>query len=355
MNFNKTVKIGPKSIDSRSSVFIIAEAGVNHGGDLSKAFQLIDAAVESGADAVKFQAFKTEELILSNVSKAPYQKQTTDAAESQFDMLKKIELTKDQNQLLLEYCRKKQIIFLTTPFDEVSLDLLDDLNLDAYKVASTDINNLPFLRKIASKGKPVILSTGMSYMSEIELALQTIYPINKDVILLQCSANYPLADEEANLNVIHTYRSRLDILVGYSDHTQGIGAAPYSVPMGVVLVEKHLTLDRDLEGPDHKASIDPEQFREMVREIRKVETYLGSFTKYPTLSELGTRTSLQKYLVASKIIKKGDPFNESNVIAKRTGGKGIPALYFDHLVGKPAPKNFSENELIELIEKEGGE
>ncbi len=205
MKFNKKIKVGNYTIDSNSPVFIIAEAGVNHNGDINVAKQLIDTAVNAGANAVKFQAFKTENLILTNVEKAQYQKTTTGTSESQFEMLKKLEITKEQNLELVNYCKQKNIIFLTTPFDEESLEELDSLDLPAYKVASTDTTNLLFLKKIAQKGKPIFLSTGMSYLNEVELALEEINEYNQDVILLQCTANYPIKDEDANLNVIKTY------------------------------------------------------------------------------------------------------------------------------------------------------
>lgn len=258
MNFNKNINVGDFSLNTESPIFIIAEAGVNHNGDLEIAKKLIDLASEAGANAVKFQTFKTENLILKDVQKAQYQKKTTDSKESQFEMLKKLEVSKEQNQELKKYCKKKSIIFLTTPFDEKSLDDLDDLNLLAYKIASTDTTNLPFLKKIAKKGKPIFLSTGMSYLTEVKIALETIYEYNKDVVLLQCTANYPIKNNEANLNVINTYKKCFDVLLGYSDHSVGIGAAPYSVPMGVVVVEKHFTYDKNLSGPDHKASLSPE-------------------------------------------------------------------------------------------------
>ena len=346
MKFNKNITIGNYKIGSGKPVFIIAEAGVNHNGELERAKALIDVAANSGADAVKFQAFKTENLILKNVEKAKYQMATTGKSESQFDMLKRLEITQDQNIELVNYCRKKDIIFLTTPFDEESLDELDTMDLPAYKVASTDATNLPFLKKIAKKGKPVFLSTGMCYLSEVKLALEQIHEFNQDVVLLQCSANYPIKDEDANLNVINTYKQEFDILVGYSDHSVGIGAAPYAVPMGAVVVEKHFTIDKSMEGPDHKASLSPSELKEFIQEIRRVESFLGGFEKTPTKDELKTRKALQKSLVALRNIKKGDFFTEHNIIAKRTGGKGISPINFKQLLGKKAIRDFSPNEII---------
>ncbi len=346
MKFNKWIKIGNYTIGADNPVFIIAEAGVNHNGELEIAKKLIDTAVNAGANAVKFQAFKTENLILTNVQKAQYQKKTTGAGESQFEMLKKLEITKEQNIELVNYCKRNNIIFLTTPFDEESLDELDILNLPAYKVASTDTTNLLFLKKIAQKGKPIFLSTGMCFLSEVELALKQIHEYNKEVILLQCTANYPIRDDDANLNVLKTYKDEFDILVGYSDHSVGVGASPYAVPMGAVVIEKHFTLDKSLTGPDHKASLSPEELKGFVSEIRKVEKYLGSHIKKPTKDEEKTRLSLQKSLVALHSIKQGEIFTEQNIVAKRTGGKGISPIYYKQILGKKASKDYSPNEII---------
>ncbi|MDB9866039.1 N-acetylneuraminate synthase family protein, partial [Candidatus Thioglobus sp.] len=254
MKFNKKIKIQEKLISKDSPTFVIAEAGVNHNGDMIVAKKLIDLAVKAGADAVKFQTFSAKDLILNDIQKAPYQKETTDINETQFEMLKRLEVNLDQNKELKRYSDEKGIIFLTTPFDEKSLDDIDELDLPAYKVASTDTTNLMLLRKIAKKGKPIFLSTGMSYLSEIILALETIYEYNQKVVLMQCTANYPIQDNEANLGVINTFKKNFNILLGYSDHTVGTGAAPFAIPMGAKVLEKHFTLDKVSEGPDHKAS-----------------------------------------------------------------------------------------------------
>lgn len=345
-NFNKTISVAGRSISSSSPVFIIAEAGVNHGGDMKLAFKLIDIAAEAGADAVKFQAFRTENLILNNVEKAAYQKNTTSAAESQFEMLKKLELSRKQYAELKEYCNKKGILFLITPFDEQSLIELEELGVEAYKIASTDATNLPFLKKVAQTGKPVFFSTGMCYIEEIDAALNEMREFNRNIVLLQCTANYPIADDEPHLNVITTFRNRYDILVGYSDHTVGVGAAPFAIPLGAVVLEKHFTIDKSLEGPDHLASLSPEELNEFVQLVRRVEKFTGSFEKKPTESELGTRKSLQKCLVASKDIAAGEIFSEDNIIGKRTGGIGISPLHYKNLLGKPAARSFKANEII---------
>lgn len=345
-NFNHKISISGKEISNESPVFIIAEAGVNHGGNMELAFQLIDIAASSGADAVKFQAFRTENLILSNVEKAAYQKNTTSSAESQFDMLKKLELSRKQYADLKNYCAQKGILFLITPFDEQSLIELEELGVEAYKIASTDATNLPFLKKVAQTGKPIFLSTGMCYINEVDAALEEMAIFNTNIVLLQCTANYPIADTEANLNVITTFKERYDILVGFSDHTVGIGAAPYAVPFGARVLEKHFTIDKTMEGPDHLASLSPQELKDFVIQVRQMEKYFGGFEKTPTQSELGTRKSLQKCLVASKEIKAGDKFSEENMIGKRTGGIGIAPLRYKELIGKIATANFKLNEII---------
>ena len=347
MKFNKEIDIKDKLISIESPTFVIAEAGVNHGGDMAVAKKLIDLAADAKADAVKFQTFKTENLILSDIQKAPYQKDTTNASESQYDMLKRLEVTREQNLELKQYCIDKGIIFLTTPFDEESLEELDELDLPAYKVASTDTTNLPFLKKIAKKGKPIFLSTGMSYLLEVRLALETIYEYNKDVVLLQCTANYPIQDNEANLAVINTYRDNFDILLGYSDHSVGVGAAPFAIPMGAKVVEKHFTLNKADEGPDHAASLSPGELIDFVKTVRRVDTYMGSEIKEPSLSEQNTRKSLQKCMVASQDIKKGDLFNNDNLVAKRTGGVGISPIEVHKLLGVKTTKSYKKNQIIE--------
>lgn len=348
MEFNNKIQIGQFTIGEKYPVFIIAEAGVNHNGSMVLAKQLVDVAVDSGADAVKFQSFITEELILDNVEKASYQKETTERSESQFRMLKKLEFEVDKMKVLKAYCEEKGVLFLTTPFDEKSLDLLDELNVEAYKISSTDTTNVGFLRRIAAKNKPVILSTGMCSMNEVEQALSVLNGLNSDVVLLQCTSNYPVKNEEVNLNVISTFKSKFNMLVGFSDHTPSIGASPYAVALGARVVEKHFTLDKTMEGPDHRASLDPQELTEYIKEIRTVEQYLGDFEKMPSKSELDTKNRLQKCLVAAQEIKKGNRITSDNIIAKRTGGRGIPANEFDNVVGKVASEDFFPNDIINV-------
>lgn len=346
MKFNKDIQIAGVNINSESHTFIIAEAGVNHNGDIGIAKQMIDAASETGVDAVKFQTFRTENLILRNIEKAPYQKTTTGKTETQYDMLRRLEISREQTAELMDYCRKRNIVFLSTPFEKSSLDELADLEVPAYKVAATDITNIQFLRQVAEKGKPIILSAGMCYLEEVERALTAIYAINRDVILLQCTANYPIQDEEANINVIRTFRETFDVLVGYSDHSQGVGAAPYAVAVGAKVIEKHFTLDRHMAGPDHKASVTPKELKQLVDDIRRVEKYLGDGIKMPTRSEQMTRKSLQKCLVASRGIRQGETFCADNIVAKRTNGIGISALYYDDVLGRTADQNYELDDII---------
>ena len=328
--------------------YIIAEAGVNHGGDILLAKKLVDIAFGAGANAVKFQAFRTEHLILDNIDKAPYQKENTGNTQTQSQMLKGLELQNEHYGELKEYCNQKGIDFLITPFDEYSLIELETLGVEAYKIASTDTTNIPFLRKVARTGKPIILSTGMCYMNEVEVAMQAVSEINKDIVLMHCTANYPVADNEANLNVLHTYANKFDCVLGYSDHTVGLGASLYAIPMGAKVVEKHFTIDKEADGPDHKASLNPDELKAYVQEIRRIECMMGSFVKEPTAAEKNTRQSLQKCLVAAKNIEVGELFTEDNIVAKRTGGKGVSPLKVDALYGTKAVKSFSQNDIIEI-------
>lgn len=348
MKFNLRIQISNRYIAEDERTFIIAEAGVNHNGDMNLAMQMVDAAVNAGADAVKFQTFKADKLILKDIEKAPYQKVTTDCGETQYDMLKRLEVSKEQTAELMDYCKKKNIIFLSTPFEKTSLDELEELGVAAYKVAATDLTNIQFLKQVALKGKPIILSAGMCYLEEVRKALEAIYPINKDVILLQCTANYPIQDTEANIGVIRTFKENFDTLVGYSDHSKGVGASPYAVAMGAKVIEKHFTLDKNMEGPDHKASVTPEELKVLVEDIRRVENYLGDGIKMPTCSEQMTRKSLQKCLVAQREIKQGDVFSEENIVAKRTNGIGISALYYEGIIGRVADRNYCVDEIIQL-------
>lgn len=346
LRFNTDISIEGKHISETDRTFIIAEAGVNHNGDINMAKELIDVAYDAGADAVKFQTFQTDSLIKKGVDKAEYQKRTTQFNETQYDMLKRLELTVDQFNTLYEYSKKKGIIFLTTPFESNSLKELSVLDLPAFKIAATDITNISYLREVAKKNRPIILSAGMCYLDEVMVALRAIYTINKDVILLQCTANYPTELKDVNLEVLTTFKNTFDILVGFSDHTQGVGASPYAVAKGAKLIEKHFTLDKNLPGPDHQASLSPLELKSMINEIRNVELMLGTGVKKPVLSELNTRRSLQKCLVASTVIKKGQVITNNNITAKRTDGLGVSALYYDDVIGSNAKQDYKPDDII---------
>lgn len=347
MKFSHRIEIDQYLVTDESKTYIIAEAGVNHNGDMETAKKLIDAAAEAGVNAVKFQSFKSEKLVLKDTAKAPYQKKTTAQNESQLDMLKAFEVGKESMQMLQDYTNSKGLTFLSTPFEKDSLEELYELDIPAIKIAATDVTNIQFLRETAKIGKPIILSAGMCYMEEVYKALEAIYPFNDKVILLQCSANYPIRDTEANLNVIDTFKKEFDIMVGYSDHSVGVGASPYAVAKGARVIEKHFTLDRAMAGPDQKASVTPEELKQLVQEVRKVEQYLGSGIKVPTCSEQFTRKALQKCLVAKTNIPCGAVFTIENVVAKRTNGIGISALYIDDVLGQTASRDYAVDDIIE--------
>jgi len=343
----KSFSIGNRNIGPDCPCFIIAEAGVNHNGSLNLAKKLIDVAVKAGADAVKFQTFKTEKLILDNIEKAPYQKGTTYITESQTEMLKKLEIDEGFHVALIKYCADRNIIFLSTPYDEESLNLLMELGVPAIKIASTDTTNLLFFEHVAKKGKPVILSTGMCSLSEIEQAYKCLKENGcKELALLKCTSNYPTNLNELNLRAMITLKNCFDAVIGFSDHTEGICASPYAVAMGAKIVEKHFTLDKNMEGPDHKASLSPDELILLVEEIRKVEQMLGSREVFPTESEKETKKALQKCLVSKVDFRKGDIITRKNIAAKRTGGRGIPALEFYKVLGLELTRNTSANQPI---------
>ncbi len=330
------------------SVFIIAEAGVNHNGSLDLAKQLIDAAVDAGADAVKFQTFKAENLVSKNAQKADYQKETTDASESQFDMIKKLELNVANHQELMVYCQEKNIVFLSTPFDYDSIDLLNNLGLQIFKIPSGEITNLPYLRHIGSLNKQIILSTGMSNLQEIESALNVLIDagtLKDDITVLHANTMYPTPMEDVNLNAMQTIRREFGIAVGYSDHTLGIEVDIAAVAMGASVIEKHFTLDKDMNGPDHKASLEPEELKAMVLAIRNIEKALGNNKKRPTPSENVNIDIVRKSIVASKDIQKGDLLTEENITTKRPGG-GISPMQWDKVIGSVASKGYNADELI---------
>lgn len=326
--------IGNKIIGEGHPCFIIAEAGVNHNGRLDLAKQLIDAAAQAGVDAIKFQTFKTEEVIVEGIEKAPYQKVTTGAQESQTEMLKKLEINKDFHLELVQHCKKKGILFLSTCHAEYSLNLLMELDVPVLKIASMDIANLLFLEVVAQTGKPVIISTGMSLLEEVQRAYQCLKDNGcREIGILKCTSNYPTALHEVNLRGMQTLQEKFDAVIGFSDHTQGLGASPYAVALGAKIVEKHFTLDKTLPGPDHKASLSPEELKRWVQEIRRVEEMLGSKEIQPTESEKETSKAMRRSLVSKIHLKRGERITRHNIAAKRTGGKGISALEFYKVLG----------------------
>ena len=329
-------------------VFIIAEAGVNHNGSMKLAKKLIDVAVESGADAVKFQTFKAENLVSKNTEKAEYQKKTTTASESQFDMIKKLELDIETHKELITYCLEKEIMFLSTPFDHDSINLLGDLGLEIFKIPSGEITNLPYLRHIGSLKKQVILSTGMSTLQEVEDALNILIStgtLRADITVLHANTMYPTPMDDVNLNAMLTIQKKFDVAYGYSDHTLGIEVDIAAVAMGATVIEKHFTLDKAMDGPDHKASLEPKELKSMVSAIRNIEKAVGSFEKKPSPSETVNIDIVRKSIVANQKINKGDILTDKNITIKRPG-KGISPMQWDEIIGTIAVKNYKLDDLI---------
>ena len=332
-----------------SKVFIIAEAGVNHNGSTELAKKLIDVAVEAGADAVKFQTFKAEKLVSKNAKKATYQKENmNDSDDNQLNMLKKLELDIDTHNELIEYCNKKNIMFLSTPFDHDSIDMLNDLNLPIFKIPSGEITNLPYLRHIGSLKKEVILSTGMADMKEVEDALEVLVKSGtpkENITLLHANTMYPTPMEDVNLKAMVTIGNTFDVAFGYSDHTLGIEVDIAAVAMGASVIEKHFTLDKTMEGPDHKASLEPDELKAMVQAIRNIEKAMGDGIKKPSKSETPNIKVARKSIVANRDIKKGDVLTEDNLAIKRPGN-GISPMRWDEIVGSVASQDYSRDELI---------
>ena len=330
------------------SVFIIAEAGVNHNGSIDLAKKLIDEACYAGVDAVKFQTFNTKNLATKSSQKANYQKETTSKKETQFEMLKKLELKKHEHEELIFYCINKKIIFLSSPFDIQSIDLLTELGLNIFKIPSGEITNLPYLKHIGKLNKKIILSTGMSNMSEVKNALDVLVNSGtkkSNITILHANTEYPTPMKDVNLRAMVSVGKQLDIKFGYSDHTLGIEVDIAAVAMGAICIEKHFTLDRNMEGPDHKASLEPNQLKEMVKAIRNIELALGDGIKKPSESELLNIQIVRKSIVAKTKIKKGDILNESNLAIKRPG-VGISPMQWDKIINTKSKKDYEEDELI---------
>ncbi|KZR85002.1 N-acetylneuraminate synthase [Synechococcus sp. MIT S9504] len=328
---------------------IIAEAGVNHNGDLQLAKKLVDTASDAGADVVKFQTFQASQLATQHAEQAAYQQRALDSSEGQLAMLKRLELHFDQHVELIEYCQQKNIEFFSTAFDISSIELLASLKLKRWKVPSGEITNLPYLRHIGSQGQPVILSTGMANLGEIEAALAVLEQAGTSrsrITVLHCTTEYPAPLDEVNLRAMNTIAQSFGVAVGYSDHTDGISVPIAAVAMGATVIEKHLTLDRKLPGPDHKASLEPDQFAAMVRGIRTIERALGDGIKRPTPSEQNNLPVVRKSLVAARPICAGELFSEVNLTAKRPG-TGISPMNWDAWIGRKALRDFAADALIE--------
>ena len=330
------------------SVFIIAEAGVNHNGDPKLALKLIDAAAKAGADAVKFQTFKAENLVAPDAPKADYQQETTDPKESQYEMIKKLELDLQTHLMLIKRCREKDIIFLSTPFDHTSIDLLNDLGTEIFKIPSGEITNLPYLRHIGALRKRVILSTGMATLGEIEAAMNILIKAGtskENITVLHANTAYPTPVEDVNLRAMRTIAEAFKVNVGYSDHTLGIEIPIAAAALGATVIEKHFTLDRTLPGPDHKASLEPDELAAMVQAIRRIEKALGDGIKRPSPSELPNLPVARKSIVAARDIRKGEILDETN-LATRRPANGLSPMRWDEIIGTPARKDYKKDESI---------
>ena len=332
----------------RESILIIAEAGVNHNGQLALARRMVEAAANAGADCIKFQTFRSEKLVSRFAQKADYQRQNFSSEDnSQLSMLKKLELTESDHFELKDYCKKCNIVFISTPFDLDSLEFLNTLDLPFWKIPSGEITNLPLLVKIAATGKPVVLSTGMSTMAEIGDGIKVLKQYgSKDITLLHCNTEYPTPYCDVNLNVLASLRSAFGVKVGYSDHTVGIEVPIAAAALGAVVIEKHFTLDKSLPGPDHLASLDPRELKQMVQSIRIIEQVMGSPDKKPTESEKKNIVAARKSLVAACVIHKGEPFTVKNLTSKRPGNGISPMHWFD-VLGQISSREYEEDELIE--------
>lgn len=329
------------------SVFIIAEAGVNHNGSFELACKLVDKAIEAGVDCVKFQTFKASNLVAHDAQKAEYQKRTTENS-TQEEMLKKLELSFDEFIQLKDYCDKKEICFLSTPFDFDSIELLNSINMPFWKIPSGEVTNYPYLVALAKTQKPIVMSTGMCEMQEIRDAIQVLKENGtSEIRLLHCNTEYPTPFEDVNLNAMKTMRDTFGLEVGYSDHTRGIEVPIAAVALGATIIEKHFTLDRNMEGPDHKASLEPNELKEMVTSIRNIEKALGSSEKKVSESEKKNIVVARKSIVAKKSIKKDELFTVDNLTVKRPGN-GISPMKWNELIGKKASRDYEEDEQIEL-------
>lgn len=330
------------------NVYIIAEAGVNHNGSFDLAKKMVDVAKDAGADCIKFQTFVAENLATKKANKADYQKKTTDQHETQLDMLKNLELTFDEFIKLSHYCNEKKIDFMSTAFDFQSMNFLEKLDVKKWKIPSGEITNLPYLIRIAKTNTPVILSTGMSTLNEVEEAIKILKRNgSKEITVLHCTTDYPTHYADVNLSAMITMKNEFNLPVGYSDHTLGINVSIAAVALGATVIEKHFTLDRSMDGPDHKASLEPLELKEMIMGIRNIEKALGDGKKKPSESEKKNIEIARKSIVASKFISKGEVFTVDNITVKRPGNGISPMKWFE-IMGQTAKKNISEDEMIEI-------
>tara|TARA_Y100000768_G_C23971995_1_gene681019 strand:+ start:1285 stop:2283 length:999 start_codon:yes stop_codon:yes gene_type:complete len=327
---------------------IIAEAGVNHNGSIDYAKKLIDIAFEGKADYVKFQTFKAEKVVTRNANKAEYQKGLTGTNETQFEMIKKLELDRKTHEDLIDYCKQIDIQLLSTAFDHDSIDLLDELNIPLFKIPSGEINNLPYLRHIGRMGKPIIMSTGMSTLDEVHNALNILIESGAEkeqITILHCNSEYPTPMKDVNLKAMITIRDELGVNIGYSDHTLGIEVPIAAVAMGATVIEKHVTLDRTMPGPDHAASLEPEELKAMVSAIRNIEKAMGDGIKIPSQSETNNIAVVRRSIIAKKDIKKGEKFSEENLTVKRPGS-GISPMEWDNVIGQVSNHDYDIDDLI---------
>lgn len=345
------VNIEGRAVGPDRACYLVAEAGVNHNGRLDLALELVDAAADAGADAVKFQAFEPASLLAAEVPKAAYQAETTGSAGDQRAMLEKLVLGPDEHRAVRDRCRERGVTWLCTPYDRGSTDLLQELEVPAYKVASTDTTNTPFLSYLAGKGRPVILSTGMCDLADVERAVRAVESVDErpGLIILHCLSEYPAPPGQLNLRAMATLRSAFGHPTGFSDHTAGVGAAPWAVALGACLIEKHFTLDRSMEGPDHRASIEPDGLAELVREVRRVETALGDGVKRVMPAERDNRTVMQKSLVLRRKIAREETVTAEDLACKRPG-TGLPPTWWDRVAGRTAARDLSPDRPLQIAD-----
>ena len=343
----RELKIGKRKIGKQAPVFLIAEAGINHNGDLSTAKKMVDIAIKANVDAIKFQTFITQNLILKTTHKADYQKVSSDDDENFYDMIKKYELTKNDFNILKNYCDENEIIFLSTPFDEISVEWLEELHIPAYKISSGDMDNFPLLDLICSKGKPILLSTGMATLNEVKESIDFISSKGiEDIVVFQCTTSYPTSFDEINLNVIDTYKSEFpNVIIGFSDHYIGFEASIGAIAKGVKVIEKHFTLDKNMDGPDHKASMDPKNLIKWVNSVRKTEKLLGSYAKIPSKTEIEIAKIARKSIVSLRDLEIGEFVKTEDISIKRPG-YGVSPKEYNNIIGKQIKRKILKDTVI---------